>query len=134
MVIKVLKDLGYEEIDCVIVDLDEAKEKALNIALNKISGEWNNNLLATILKELEEEGFDVTLTGFDLDEAKELFGKGSLENVHEDNFDEEKEINNIENPITKQGDLWILDDHRLVCVDSTNDEYYKLVLDGKKQI
>ena len=67
-----------------------------------------------------------------MDEAKELFGKGSLENVHEDNFDGEKEINNIENQITKQGDLWILDDHRLVCGDSTNDEYYKLVLDGKK--
>lgn len=48
-----LKDLGYEEIDCVIVDLDEAKEKALNIALNKISGEWNNNLLADLLKELD---------------------------------------------------------------------------------
>ena len=130
--LKVLKDLGYEEIDCVIVDLDEAKEKALNIALNKISGEWNNNLLADLLKELDQEGFDVTLTGFDLDESKELFGKGSLENVHEDNFDGEKEINNIESPITKQGDLWILDDHRLVCGDSTNDEYYKLVLDGKK--
>ena len=67
-----------------------------------------------------------------MDEAKELFGKGSLENVHEDNFDGEKEINNIENQITKLGDLWILDDHRLVCGDSTNDEYYKLVLDGKK--
>lgn len=103
--LKVLKDLGYEEIDCVIVDLDEAKEKALNIALNKISGEWNNNLLADLLKELDQEGFDVTLTGFDLDEAKELFGKGSLENVHEDNFDGEKEINNIENLVTKQVDL-----------------------------
>ena len=108
---------------------DEAKEKALN----KISDEWNNNLLADLLKELDEEGFDVTLTGFDLDEAKELFGKGSLENVHEDNFDEEMEINNIENPVTKQGDLWLLDEHRLVCCDSTNDEYYTLVLNGKNR-
>lgn len=127
--LKVLKELGYEEIDCVIVDLDEAKEKALN----KISDEWNNNLLADLLKELDEEGFDVTLTGFDLDEAKELFGKGSLENVHEDNFDEEMEINNMENPVTKQGDLWLLDEHRLVCCDSTNDEYYTLVLNGKNR-
>ena len=37
--LKVMKDLGYTEVDCVIVDLDESKEKALNIALNKISGE-----------------------------------------------------------------------------------------------
>src|SRR5690348_13603315 len=42
---KVLKDLGYKEIDCVVVELDKTKEKALNIALNKISGEWDIPLL-----------------------------------------------------------------------------------------
>lgn len=130
--LKVLKDLGYEEIDCVIVDLDEAKEKALNIALNKISGEWNNNLLADLLKELDQEGFDVTLTGFDLDEAKELFGKGSLENVHEDNFNPEKEVKEIKEPKTKAGDIYHLGDHRIICGDSTNVEYYKKVLDGER--
>ena len=50
-----------EEVDCVIVDLDETKEKALNIALNKISDEWNNNLLANLLKELDEDGINKTL-------------------------------------------------------------------------
>ncbi len=130
--LKVLKDLGYEEIDCVIVDLDEAKEKALNIALNKISGEWNNNLLADLLKELDQEGFDVTLTGFDLDEAKELFGKGSLENVHEDNFNPEKEVKEIKEPKTKAGDIYHLGDHRIICGDSTNVEYYKKVLDEER--
>lgn len=49
--LKVLKDLGYTEIDCVIVNLTDEKEKALNVALNKISGEWNNDLLASLLKE-----------------------------------------------------------------------------------
>ena len=72
--LKVLKDLGQTEIDCVIVDLDDAKEKALNIALNKISGEWDNDLLAALLKDLDGQGYDVTLTGFDLAEAQELFG------------------------------------------------------------
>ena len=43
--LKVMKDLGYEEVDCVVVYLDEQKEKALNIALNKISGEWDKGLL-----------------------------------------------------------------------------------------
>lgn len=43
--LKVLKELGYTEIDCNIVDLDKNKEKALNIALNKISGEWDNDKL-----------------------------------------------------------------------------------------
>lgn len=129
--LKVLKDLGYTEIDCVIVKLTEEKEKALNIAMNKISGEWDNNLLASLLKELDQEGFDVTLTGFDLNEAKELFGSGSMENVHEDNFDAEKEVSEIDSPITKQGDLWCLGRHRLVCGDSTKLEYYNQVLDGR---
>lgn len=130
--LKVLKDLGYTEIDCVIVELTEAKEKALNIALNKISGEWDNNLLADLLKDLDESGFDVTLTGFDLNEAQDLFGSGSMENVHEDGFDGEKEVSEIETPKTKQGDLWVLGKHRLVCGDSTNVDYYKFLLDGNK--
>lgn len=43
--LKVMKDLGYEEVDCVVVDLDEKQEKALNVALNKISGAWDETLL-----------------------------------------------------------------------------------------
>ena len=39
--LKVLRDLGYHEVQCVIVELDEAQEKALNVALNKISGSWD---------------------------------------------------------------------------------------------
>lgn len=79
--LKVMKDLGYEEVDCVVVDLDEQKEKALNIALNKISGEWDEGLLANLLKDLDNSGYDITFTGFDLAEAQELFGSGSFENA-----------------------------------------------------
>mgnify|MGYP002508687591 FL=1 len=50
--LKVMKDLGFTEVDCVVVDLDEQKEKALNIALNKISGEWDTDLLTSLLKDL----------------------------------------------------------------------------------
>lgn len=74
--LKVMKDLGYEEVDCVIVDLDEKQEKALNVALNKISGAWDETLLANLLQDLDRSGYDVTLTGFDLAEAQELFGSG----------------------------------------------------------
>ena len=45
----VLTDLGYEEIDCIVIDIDKQKEKALNIALNKITGEWNKELLADLM-------------------------------------------------------------------------------------
>ena len=94
--LKVLKDLGYIEVDCVVVELDEKKEKALNVALNKISGEWDEELLSALLKDLDDSGFDLTLTGFDLTEARELFGSGSIENVRDDEFDAEKESENIE--------------------------------------
>ena len=61
---KVLTALGYKEIDCVVVDLDEQREKALNVALNKISGEFDIPLLTDLLMDLNEDGFDVSLTGF----------------------------------------------------------------------
>lgn len=129
--LKVMKDLGYTEVDCVIVDLDEAKEKALNIALNKISGEWDNDLLASLLKDLDGSGYDITLTGFDLAEAQELFGSGSMENVHEDDFDAESALDEVTAPKTKMGDLWLLGQHRLLCGDSTQNEDVSKVLDGK---
>lgn len=97
--LKVMKDLGYEEVDCVIVDLDEKQEKALNVALNKISGAWDETLLANLLQDLDRSGYDVTLTGFDLAEAQELFGSGSMENVHEDEFDADTAFAETSEPI-----------------------------------
>lgn len=66
--LKILVASGLKSIECSIVDLDESKEKQLNIALNKISGEWDNSMLAELLKELQEDGVDLTITGFDVDE------------------------------------------------------------------
>lgn len=61
----VLADLGYTEVECIVVDIDKTKEKALNVALNKITGEWNKELLADLIKDLEDSDFDVGITGFD---------------------------------------------------------------------
>ena len=47
--LKVLVDLGLKEVDCVVIELSEEKEKALNVALNKISGEWNTDKLAMLI-------------------------------------------------------------------------------------
>lgn len=68
--IKVLKDLGYENIECVVVDLDKTKEKALNIALNRIEGGWDYNKLEQVLNELAESDFDVEITGFSNEEIE----------------------------------------------------------------
>ena len=50
--LKVLIDMGITEVDCVVVELDETKEKALNIALNKISGEWDKDKLMLVSEKL----------------------------------------------------------------------------------
>ena len=128
--LKVMIDLGYTEVDCVIVDLDINQEKALNVALNKISGSWDDVLLNTLLQDLTANGYDVTLTGFDLSETKELFGSGSMENVEEDNFDSESVADEIIEPVTKKGDLWLLGPHRLLCGDSTSKADVATVLGG----
>ena len=71
--LKVLMDMGITEVDCVVVDMPEDKEKALNIALNKISGEWDNDKLTLLIADLQGTDFDVYLTGFDPSEIDDLF-------------------------------------------------------------
>ncbi len=70
--LKVLKTLGYTEIECNVVELDKVKEKALNVALNKISGEWDYDKLEDLLLELKEADIDLLLTGFDNEEIEKL--------------------------------------------------------------
>lgn len=83
----VLKDLGYKEVDVVHVDLDEAHEKALNIALNKISGKWDDNKLEELLKDIElNSSLNIEFTGFDKDEIDALFGNVDLPSDLDDYF------------------------------------------------
>lgn len=129
---KVLSDLGYEEIECVALDIDEQREKALNIALNKISGEFDIPLLTDLLHELSDSDFDVTLTGFDAAEMSELFGGDAADNVEEDDFDVDKAAEKIETPLSKRGDIWLLGKHRLMCGDSTSHDDVQKLMDGEK--
>lgn len=130
--LEVMKHLGYSEVDCVIVDLDEQKEKALNIALNKISGEWDTELLTDLLKELDQNGI-VSLTGFETEELDDLFA-GTEYNVSEDNFDVQEALEESENkPYTQNGDIWHIKGHKLLCGDSTKiDEVKRLFVDNEQ--
>lgn len=76
--IKVLKKLGYSEIDVVCLSLDEQREKELNIALNKIEGNWDNDTLGKLFEEFESMDFDSTLTGFAEDEISRFFDDETL--------------------------------------------------------
>ena len=128
--LKVLLDMGITEVDCVVVEMDEEKEKALNIALNKISGEWDKDKLALLIADLQGADFDVTLTGFDLEEIDDLFKDTLKEGVKEDDFDVDAEL---QKPVlTRPGDVWTLGRHRLVCGDSTKAETFELLMAGKR--
>ena len=116
--LKVLKDLGITEVECIVVDLDKTNEKALNIALNKIQGDWDEDKLEALLQEFKLEEFDMNLTGFDFDEVDEILN--DINGTKEDNFDVDSAYEEIEEPITKPGDIWILGNHRLMCGDSTH--------------
>ena len=126
--LKVLQQEGISEIDCVVIDMDTEKEKALNIALNKISGDWDTDKLALLITDLQGSDFDVSLTGFDPAELDDLFKDDIKDGVHDDDFDVDAEL---KKPVfSKAGDMWQLGIHRLLCGDSTQPETYQRLLQG----
>ena len=127
----VAQDLGYTEVPCAVVDIDKTREKALNIALNKITGQWDDGLLAELLEDIANSGdFDIGKTGFDPPEIGELFNKLHDKKVKEDNFDIDSEL---KQPVfSKLGDLWLIGKHRVICGDSTGEEVYTRLMDGQK--
>lgn len=126
----VLKALGYDEVDCVVIEIDKTKEKALNIALNKVTGEWNKELLADLIKDLQSLDYDVSMTGFEPPEIDELFNDVHSKETKEDDFDVDAELSKP--TLTQKGDLWLLGRHRLICGDATLPEVFNTLLDEKK--
>ena len=132
--LQVLKDLGHTEVACVIVELDEKREKALNVALNKIQGEWDKDKLAALLTELDGSEFDVTLTGFEAAEIDELMNAFYSKEAVQDDFDVDEEHKEIKakGAITKTGDIWKLGVHRLMCGDSTSSADFAKLMNGNR--
>ncbi|MEK3722292.1 ParB N-terminal domain-containing protein [Paenibacillus sp. FSL H8-0034] len=67
-----VNELEYSELDVSVVDLDEQQERLLNLALNKISGRWDDEALANLLADLQGAGTDLDLSGFDEGEINRL--------------------------------------------------------------
>ena len=128
--LKVLLSMGMTEIDCVVVELSEEKEKALNVALNKISGDWDKNKLALLIADLQGADFDVSLTGFDPAEIDDLFKDTLKDGIKDDEFDVEAEL--AKPTKTKPGDIWLLGRHKLICGDTTNPDTLKKLMGEEK--
>lgn len=126
------RKLGMTQVPVIeLKGMTEAQKKAYVIADNKLAmnAGWDNDFLTLELKDLEDEGFDLSLTGFD---DKEL---DALLNVIEgtEGLTDEDDVPAVpEEPKTKLGDIYILGNHRLMCGDSTSTDAVDLLMENKK--
>lgn len=130
----VMMDLGIEEADVVVLDIrDKAKEKMVNIALNKITGRWDLQILKDLLVDLDLEGYDFEVTGFHQDDLEDLIQDLDIPaEAQDDDFDPDEAKEEIQTPITNRGDIWKLGRHRLMCGDATSMEDTELLMAGNK--
>ncbi|WP_431090813.1 ParB N-terminal domain-containing protein [Paenibacillus sp. 8b26] len=134
-----VNEMGHTELTVSVVDLDDQQEKLLNLALNKVSGSWDDEALYRLLDELQVNGADLSLSGFDLDEIEDLSTEFAVPQdeavdppVTDDDFDVQRALDEIKEPETRRGDVWRLGRHRLVCGDATNPDDVALLMDGAK--
>lgn len=118
----VMMDMGIEEAEVVVLDIrDKVKEKMINVALNKITGKWDLQILKDLLSDLDLNGYDFSVTGFHQDDLEDLIQQLDVpEEAHDDDFDPDAAKEEIETPVTRRGDIWKLGRHRLMCGDSTD--------------
>jgi DNA modification methylase len=118
--LRIAKELGYKSVSCVEVELTPEKEKELNVRLNKNTGQWDWDALANHFDvgELLEWGFS---------EDELQFTEPDVQGLTDDD-----DIPEVEEAITKQGDLWLLGEHRLLCGDATKKEDVEALMGGEK--
>ena len=126
------RKLNMPDVPCIrLVGLTETQKRAYVIADNKLAlnAGWDNELLALELKELEDAGFDMELTGFSDEEIATLL---LVEESQEGLTDEDEVPEPPADPVTKVGDVWVMGDHRLMCGDSTSIEAVNSLMGGIK--
>jgi DNA modification methylase len=126
--LKILIEQGEEEVEVSVVDLPVKKEKALNLVLNKVRGEWDQDKLAVLLEELQKTpDFEIGLTGFDASEISQILDRYGEHN-NADDFDFGAALEAIESPVTREGDLIELGPHGILCGDSSKPDHLKRLL------
>jgi DNA modification methylase len=124
--------LGLASVPVVVLDhLTATQRRALVIADNRIAenAEWDEAMLRVELADLQDEGFDLDLTGFDADALAELMAGD--EPVNDGQTDEDAVPEVGETPVSRSGDVWHLGPHRLLCGDATVAASYDALLEGE---
>jgi DNA modification methylase len=126
--------LGLTSVPVTWLDVTVEQARVLGLALNKISGSWDEQLLARLLADLQAvPDVDLTLSGFGEDEIGDLLRKLEVreKREHVESFDLDEALEEARRaPRTKPGDLWVLGDHRLLCGDATSPADVSRLLDG----
>ena len=123
------RKLGLDEVPCLRLSyLSEAQKKAYIIADNKLAlnAGWDDEMLKVELSELKDLDFDLALTGFDADELTNLLQPEQVDGL----TDEDAVPEAPETPVTIEGDVWILGNHRLMCGDSTSIDAVEKLMNG----
>jgi ParB-like chromosome segregation protein Spo0J len=126
--------LGLTTVPVTWIDVSAEQARLLGLALNKISGSWDEQLLARMLAELQATpDLDLSLSGFGEDEIGDLLRKLEVreKREHVESFDLDEALDEARRaPRTNLGDLWVLGEHRLMCGDATKAEDVARLLDG----
>jgi len=128
--IRACQQIGIEKIPVFYVDVNKRKEKLLNLALNRIHGEWDEKKLYEVFLELDIKTPDFQLAGFENFEVDKVFSEFGEQK--EDDFDLDQSLERNKNPKSKRGEIYELGRHRLMCGDATNREDVEQLMDGKK--
>lgn len=125
--------LGLKKIPCVKEShLTEAQKRAYIIADNKLSinAGWDDELLAVELSDLQGEGVDLSITGFDKKELADLFDDKSKSDVEDDGYDLSAALEKA--AFVQRGDIWTVGRHRLMCGDATSADDVAALMGGKR--
>lgn len=130
------KKLGLKEVPCVIAEnLSEERIKAYRIMDNKSAefASWNYGLLTKEMTDLLQADYDLDFTGFTDEELADLGLNFDLDEFVEEGLTDENDIPDIQKEIiSKEGDIWVLGSHRLMCGDSTSIDTIDKLLNGNK--
>ena len=117
------KEEGIAEVPCVYADhLTEAQKKAYILADNRMALDagWDEELLSVEMQELQDLGFDLSMTGFDEKELTDLLGVDTDGDAKEDDFDLSVALEKA--AFVRRGDVWTVGRHKLMCGDATSAE------------